>query len=294
MSGSAAIVPKSIFTMIGIVAALLWLAAPVRGNNDNIRFVEKANLALRRTAHHLLIANGDSTSAIPPVKQIDPNTFSIEIKNSFHYEKLPVLLQESLQMQEIGRGYHVSVINCESGELQLGYHFLDLQKEGGVPCENREHENGCVIVQVSFMPEKAETPAAQPHWWMVPVGTVLAGLGFIVWRRGKTERTLVPVVQTTSINIGNSTFDFQNQTLIAAGTHHQLTYREAKLLSLLVKHANQVLERDFILKSVWEDEGITVGRSVDVFVSRLRKMLSADDRIKISAIHGVGYRLEIL
>ncbi len=87
--------------------------------------------------------------------------------------------------------------------------------------------------------------------------------------------------------------DIANQLLYVGNTKQNLTYREAKLLQLFIKHQNQILERDFILKSVWEDEGITVGRSIDVFVSRLRKLLQEDSSLKIAAVHGVGYRLEV-
>ena len=87
--------------------------------------------------------------------------------------------------------------------------------------------------------------------------------------------------------------DVENQLLYSANTQHNLTFREAKLLHLFIKHQNQVLDRDFILKSVWEDEGVTVGRSIDVFVSRLRKLLQEDTSLKIAAVHGVGYRLEV-
>ena len=72
----------------------------------------------------------------------------------------------------------------------------------------------------------------------------------------------------------------------------QLTYREAKLLHLFVKNQNQLLERSFILENVWADEGIQVGRSIDMFVSRLRKFLRADPTLRLVAVHGVGYRLE--
>ena len=84
-----------------------------------------------------------------------------------------------------------------------------------------------------------------------------------------------------------------NLVLVSEHKTFNLTYREAKLLHLFTNNKNKVLERDFILKSVWEDEGIIVGRSVDVFVSRLRKMLAEDLQVKISAVHGVGYRLEV-
>ncbi len=62
---------------------------------------------------------------------------------------------------------------------------------------------------------------------------------------------------------------------------------------LTLNHPNQLLGRDLILQSVWGDEGITVGRSADVFVSRLRKLLQHDPTLRIASVHGVGYRLEI-
>ena len=95
------------------------------------------------------------------------------------------------------------------------------------------------------------------------------------------------------IRFGQSSLDITNQILLCGAHKHNLTYREAKLLRVLASHPNQVLERDRILKLVWQDEGITVGRSVDVFISRLRKLLSYDPTLKIAAVHGVGYRMDI-
>ncbi len=96
------------------------------------------------------------------------------------------------------------------------------------------------------------------------------------------------------LKFGNSTFDTANQILTTADQRTDLTYREAKLLLLLCRHKNKVLDRDLILKSVWEDEGILVGRSVDVFMSRLRKLLKENVAVKITNIHSVGYRFDVV
>lgn len=267
---------------------------------DDFRFAEKVNIALRRTAHHLLVLNADSTTTIQPVQQKDPNTFSIRVENLLTYEKLPELLQQSLQMQHIERGYNVAVLRCDSPIIQLGYNFLDLNQEGGVPCQNRAQEGGCYTLQISFVPENSAAVGGFSSWWMLPFGSALAGLGFMAWTRSRqkglaktTSESTKPTL-TPGLKFGNSSLDLPGQILQCGSTIHQLTYREAKLLSLFVRNPNQVLERDFILKSVWEDEGIIVGRSVDVFVSRLRKMLSNDATIKIAAVHGVGYKMEVL
>lgn len=267
----------------------------VAGNNDAVRFSEKANLALRRTAHLLLVENGDSISVITPVQQPDAHTFIIRIDKLFDYDKLPVLLQKSLEIHGIDRGYDVSVVRCENSSIALGYNFQDLNRKEGVPCRGRELKAGCYNLKVSFYPE-TKTASGNGNWWILPIGSFLAGLGFIVWKKSKKDDKRVEnseVFVESKINFGNSSLDVNNLTLISEHKSFALTYREAKLLHLFTNNQNTVLERDFILKSVWEDEGIVVGRSVDVFVSRLRKMLSEDLRVKISAVHGVGYRLEV-
>jgi hypothetical protein len=282
-----------------VLTGLLFDLKPAVANNETIRFAEKANLALRRTAHHLLIANGDSLSQIPPVRQVNSNTFSIKVDHLFDYEKLPELLKQSLKIHDITEGYNVTVLNCETGILQLGYNFQDLNRKDGVPCQDRQREEGCYDVQVSFITTPPATQSSS-NWWLLPFGGALAGFWFITWKRSRSKKApvngseiLVPPA-ATGIGFGNSILDTQNQTLISDAVTYNLTYRETKLLNLFVTHTNQILERDFILKSVWEDEGVIVGRSVDVFVSRLRKFLIKDPKVKITAVHSIGYKMEVL
>jgi two-component system, OmpR family, response regulator len=94
------------------------------------------------------------------------------------------------------------------------------------------------------------------------------------------------------IKFGNSVLNTTNQTLNTEGVETQLTFRELKLLQLFYQHKNKLLEKDFILKSVWGDDVIIVGRSVDVFVSRLRKLLKDNPSVKFTNVHSVGYRFD--
>ncbi|MFZ6013834.1 MAG: response regulator transcription factor [Bacteroidota bacterium] len=93
--------------------------------------------------------------------------------------------------------------------------------------------------------------------------------------------------------IGGLICDFYNQQIKSGTETVQLTHKEAKLLKLFCVNQNKVIERDVIQKAIWEDEGYFVGRSMDVFISRLRKLLKADQTINILNVHGVGYKLEI-
>ncbi len=284
-----------------LVASLLftqfvWLAPAVPTQFSQNQFGQKVNLALRRTAHHLFIENGDSTSRIAPVQQLNATTFVIRMEHPFDYGRLPVLLHQSLAVHAIDQNYDVAVLDCTDGELQLGYNFRDVSERNEVPCGGRDQKKGCYILQLAFT---APTPARQstPVWWAF--GLLALGGAYIVWQKSSRKSIPVPQPDTVSsesqplISVGNVSFNLANQSVHIDDSTHSLTYREAKLLHLFLRHPNQLLERDFILKSVWEDEGVTVGRSVDVFVSRLRKLLHADPTVRIVAVHGVGYRLEV-
>ena len=73
----------------------------------------------------------------------------------------------------------------------------------------------------------------------------------------------------------------------------KLTKKESKILHLLVQHKNKVLPRDIVLNAVWGQDDYFVGRSLDVFISKLRKYLSEDPKVSINNIHGVGFKLAI-
>lgn len=93
------------------------------------------------------------------------------------------------------------------------------------------------------------------------------------------------------ITIGVYTFDFPKQLLTYQGKTQQLTHREAHLLFHLVKNKNHVLDRSMILKKLWGDDDFFNGRSMDVFITKLRKKLKQDESIQIINVRGYGYKL---
>ncbi|MEN9346558.1 MAG: response regulator transcription factor [Flavobacteriales bacterium] len=94
--------------------------------------------------------------------------------------------------------------------------------------------------------------------------------------------------------IGDFAFDYPNYELIhSSGDRKKLTKKEAELLKLLSERSGQVIEREILANMIWGDDSYFVGRSMDVFITKLRKYLSADPRIAISNVHGVGFRLEV-
>ena len=95
------------------------------------------------------------------------------------------------------------------------------------------------------------------------------------------------------LRVGNSTLDVSNLSLDANGEVTRLTYKECRLLQMMFRHAGKLIQRDVFLKTIWEDNGFFVARSMDVFVSRIRKYLRNDPTIRIDNIRSVGYILKV-
>ncbi len=97
--------------------------------------------------------------------------------------------------------------------------------------------------------------------------------------------------EITMYQIGKFTFDTQKQVLICGNVNERLTTKESELLTLLCAHVNEILERNFALKSIWIDDNYFNARSMDVYITKLRKLLKGDPNIEINNVHGRGYRL---
>lgn len=97
----------------------------------------------------------------------------------------------------------------------------------------------------------------------------------------------------SEFRIGTMTFDSQNQTLVSPNTTIKLTTKECDLLLLLVQNANSILERNYALKTIWVEDNYFNARSMDVYITKLRKILKEDPNIEIINIHGKGYKLVV-
>lgn len=105
--------------------------------------------------------------------------------------------------------------------------------------------------------------------------------------RGKKNK------ESSVYKVGNFLFDTQKQLLVIGEKQTKLTTKENELLALLCSHANEILQRDFALKTIWIDDNYFNARSMDVYITKLRKHLKDDPQIEIINIHGKGYKLII-
>ncbi|MCF8378339.1 MAG: response regulator transcription factor [Bacteroidales bacterium] len=112
-----------------------------------------------------------------------------------------------------------------------------------------------------------------------------------VLTRGNDQKILSNQVE--SFNIGKYTFNYNVRQLIKEGKIQKLSPKESELLKLLCQNQNTVLPREVALRSIWGEESYFTTRSMDVFITKLRKYLKEDKKIEIVNIHGNGFRLSI-
>lgn len=97
--------------------------------------------------------------------------------------------------------------------------------------------------------------------------------------------------EEVNFKIGKYQFNSEKQILQHDGIEQKLTTKESQLLRLLCVHQNDVLDRTFALKSIWQDDNYFNGRSMDVYIAKLRKYLKDDSKVEIINIHGKGFKL---
>lgn len=109
----------------------------------------------------------------------------------------------------------------------------------------------------------------------------------------RTENKPSLTTEQSAFSIGAYKFDYKHQTLDFKGSQQKLTTKEADLLKLLCLNANNILDRNFALKSIWHDDNYFSGRSMDVYIAKLRKYLKEDSSVELINVHGKGFKLLI-
>jgi DNA-binding winged helix-turn-helix (wHTH) protein len=292
--------PKIYLICLAVFSAIA-LSAGTLTVNDSEEFLEKrATLVVREIGHQLLQHTGDFTSRVLPVKKVDKNTFQLEFQSQFSFmpDTLVKIVHQRLSSAQLPLDYMVNVYNCDSPEIVFGYEIRS-KKNDVLACMGRPQPKDCYKIQIEFTGDYKTATAMNP-WWALGF-ILIGGIGFSVfnksffYKKSYTEPVITSVEDTPSICIGKYAFYAERALLKQGEEQVELSDKEAKLLGIFAANQNQVIERDRLLKEVWEDEGVfVVGRSLDVFVSKLRKKLQGDEAIRITSIHGKGYKLEVV
>ncbi|MGH2563376.1 MAG: winged helix-turn-helix domain-containing protein [Ginsengibacter sp.] len=278
--------------------SVICVAFSMAGSDDFD--IARREVLLRRIGHELLLQSGDSTSRVLPVKKIAENEYQISFENelTFQSDVLVNTTQRLLAKDPLASDYVVNVLNCANASVAYGYAISKNKKDDIVACIGRKQPRACYMINIKFKPTGIVT---------AKTGYILAGLpflafiGFIFFRSVKPRRAL-PGSQYTSlpggkdtsmISLGPVLFDAKSRKLIINEKTIDLTGTETRVLLIFALSPNELIERSRLQKEIWEDEGVIVGRSLDMFISKLRKKLEFDPNIKISVIRGKGYKLEI-
>ena len=254
----------------------------------------RQEILLRNIGHEVLLQSGDSTSRVLPISKMTDNEYRIKFKNEFTFQtdSLVKTVKRSLDKSKLAHNYIVNVLNCSGSEVIFGYAIFKNEQSNIVPCSGRKQPKSCYLISIKF---ERESFAARQSGYLLSGLPLLALLGFVISKSVKAPGSKVePNVMVGDVfNWGNTMFDPENKQIIAAGITTSLTAKENKLLLIFAQSPQTIIERNRLQKEIWEDEGVIVGRSLDMFISKLRKKLENDPSIRLVNIHGKGYRLEV-
>lgn len=265
-------------------------------------FAEKhIEVGLRMIGHQVLLNSNDSTSRILPITK-NNGQYRIRFESEFEFlpDELVNTIDHIMKSSLIAKDYIVEVEHCETGEVIYSFEMGNMKKKDIIPCQTRRLPKSCYSLLFTLSNIKAASASkvnsqttgsqidAKLLYYLAFFLILIIGImvGFFLWKR-RTKNSINPNL----ISLGKYHFDKQNATLILEEQLIDLTSKEADLLLLLYNAANQTVEREVILNVVWGDVGDYVGRTLDVFISKIRKKLEADPGVKIVNIRGVGYKL---
>lgn len=248
-------------------------------------------IALRDVGHQLLLSNQDSTTVVPPIQDLGDNRYQLQFNTplSIHPDSLVQQVKTSFKKANLSNNYITEVQRCSDNQVAYSYQMKQNIEQGIVPCGGRALKQDCYTITVAFYTIKATTPFA---YYAIPLAVLIVGLLWFIKLKSKPEATELPI-STNAKTIGSFTFYPEQNKLIKQAKEITLSKKECELLSIFIAQPNQVIKRETLSKRVWEDHGVVVGRSLDTYISKLRKKLQEDQRIKLTNVHGVGYKLEV-
>jgi len=276
--------------------SLICVAFTMTGSDDYD--IARREVLLRRIGHEILLQSGDSTSRVLPVKKIAENEYQVSFENAFTFqpESLVNTTQRLLAKDPLASDYVVNVLNCANASVAYGYAISKNKKDDIVSCLGRRQPIACYMINIKFKPTGITTAK---NGYFLGALLFLVFVGFIFLRPVKPRKALPELSDlpgsrhTDMLTLGSMSFNTETRKLMINGKTIDLTRTETRVLRIFALSPNEAIERSRLQKEIWEDEGVIVGRSLDMFISKLRKKLEFDPNIKIVVIRGKGYKLEI-
>jgi len=284
---------KRKYLFVWIVLSFICVICVAFSSTDSDDFdIARREILLRKIGHELLLQSGDSTSRVLPVKKIAENEYQIRFENDFTFQtdSLVNITQRILDNDSFANDYVVNVLNCGNSSVAYGYAISKNKKDDIVACKGRKQPVACYIINIKFKPNGISTTS---YPYFLGGLSVLALVGFIFLKSGKPRKVLPKEEHKKAFTFGSVVFDVEKRQLLINNQTIDLTGTETRLLLIFASSPNEIIERSRLQKEIWEDEGVIVGRSLDMFISKLRKKLEFDPNINIVVIRSKGYKLEV-
>ena len=282
--------PFILFGSSIMIIAILISAVPFINNKNEIpgKHVE---VVLRDLGHQLLLTAKDSSSRVMPVKKLNESTYQISFQNDFGFisDTLINLVQRTFQKNALANDYIVNLRNCKQNETVFAFE-INNQTGDLTPCKGRNLEVGCYVIEIELLKKNKFN-----FFWLLLLIIPLIFLGFYMKDKFRKKEEAASIVDNSDyIQLGSFRFYANNNVLKIENKSITLSEKETKALKIFAENINQIVEREKLMKEIWEDEGIVViSRNVDVLVSKLRKKLSDDNSFKFINVHGRGYKFTI-
>ncbi len=271
-----------------VLIVVVLLSAVAFINTKDEKPEKHVEVVFREIGHQLLLAANDSTSRVMPVRQLDENTWqlSFQHKVGFISDSLINIVQRTFQKNAPATEYIVNLRNCAQKETVLAFEING--KTGDlIPCRGRKLEYGCYVIEIDLL----RGNRLNSLWYLLLL--IPLGLAAYYMKDSFRKKKVDDPVSASSehIQLGCYQFYAANNLLKTGDKTISLTENETKALALFARHMNQVVDRETLMKEIWEDRGLVViSRNVDVLVSKLRKKLADDNTIKILNVPGRGYK----
>lgn len=288
-----------LYWLVLLILPILVLAAFMgRDSSDTAYQNAREQIILRKVSHKLLLAAGDSSSRVPGIKQLSATEFLLPLETaiSFHPDSLVKTINQIIQDHGLSTRYIVNVLEQPGNNIVFGYAMAGSEQENIIPCLGREQPKAKYAVLIRWEPETKAGTA----FWMAGGMLILSIAARLYWKRSRehSSKELSPSTNEeelkTGISIGQYKFFAEQQELQFGETILSLTGKETRLLQIFGTSINELIDRKRLQKEVWEDEGVIVGRSLDMYISKLRKKLEMDPMVHLINVHGKGYKLEVL
>ena len=274
---------------VAVLAAIMLLIP----NKENENPTDLVKISLRDVGNQLLLSNQDSTSLILPIQRIEEFKYQLSFEKalSIHPDSLVVIVAESFKKTNLPTQYQIEVKQCEDDEVAYSYLKFPNEEKSVVPCSGRILPQKCYTIEVLFL-EKITTSSFQVLWIFLLIFSLVV-IVILLPKKRIEKQTETKLINENCISFGKFNFYPNENKLVIETKEINLSKKEVELLTIFVANPNKIIKREELSKQVWEDQGVFVGRSLDTYISKLRKKLSDDETIKLTNIHGIGYNLEI-